>query len=638
MIADSQEDLLRYYKTELTYLRQMGGVFADRYPKIAKRLELGRDECADPQVERLIEAFAFLTARLQHEIDSEFPDITNALLDILYPQLSNPIPSMAIAQFNVDPAQKLTTGHLIEKETPLFADAADGVSCRFRTCYPVTLWPLRVAEAEFGNTRRWNFLDADTKVACVLRLKLQCLPAGSTFQELEGLNRLRFYLSGEPLAIKTIYERLFCHLENVAIQVPSRTDENGREGEQNIPNAPPRYLGAESIKEVGFGLDNDVLPYPPNAHPGYMLLQEYFAFPKQYFFFDLCFDQNSPPGATGTLLDSLDLKEKTRDLDILFLLTRPPRESLVVDEKTFCLGCTPIINLFHKTTEPIRLDHRSLEYPLVPDKRRERTTEIHSIVSVSASSNADDKITQQLEPFYSYNHRMQAANHTAFWHARRVASQQKDMRGTDMLLSFLDLDLKPRLPAMQTVYAHTLCTNRELARQLPAGAALQIEQAAPLDKRWPIVCLEKPSKPLSPPLKGATSWRLISHLSLNHLSLSEDKDSLAALKEILRLYCAPDNHFHQQLIEGICQMKCRRVVRHIGDEPWRGFCRGTEVTLKFDEDYYEGSGAFLFGAVLNRFFASYASVNSFTQLIIESKQREGTWWEWKPMAGELVIM
>ena len=85
-------------------------------------------------------------------------------------------------------------------------------------------------------------------------------------------------------------------------------------------------------------------------------------------------------------------------------------------------------------------------------------------------------------------------------------------------------------------------------------------------------------------------------------------------------------------------MKCRRVVRHIGDEPWRGFCRGTEVTLKFDEDYYEGSGAFLFSAVLNRFFASYASVNSFTQLIIESKQREGTWWEWKPMAGELVIM
>lgn len=624
MIANSQEDFLRYYKTELTYLRQMGSVFAERYPKIAKRLELGRDECADPHVERLIEAFAFLTARLQHEIDSEFPDITNALFDILYPQLASPIPSMAIAQFNVDPEQKMTTGFPIEKETPLFADATDGLSCRFRTCYPVTLWPLKVSQAEFENTRRWHFLDADTDVVAALRVRLECLTPDSKLQDIE-LDRLRFYLSGEPIAIKSIYELLFCNLENVAIQLPGA--------------ACPIYLGVESIQPVGFGLDSDVLPYPSNAHPGYMLLQEYFAFPKQYFFFDLCFDQSNPErrGSTNTLLDFLDPKQPERVLDVLFLLNRRPRENLVVDEKTFCLGCTPIINLFPKTTEPIRLDHRSLEYPLVPDKRRERTTEIHSIISVSASSNAHDT-TERLEPFYSYNHRMQATNHKAFWHARRVASQRKDLRGTDMMVSFLDLDLKPSLPATQTVYAHTLCTNRELARELPAGAALQIEQPVPLDPKRPIVCLEKPSEPLAPSLKGATAWRLISHLSLNHLSLSEDKDSLIALKEILRLYCAPDNHFHQQLIEGITQMTCRKVMRHLGDEPWRGFCRGTEVTMVFDEDYYEGSGAFLFSAVLNRFLASYAAVNSFTQLIVKSKQREGIWKQWKPMSGELAIM
>jgi len=625
MIADSQEDLLKYYQTELTYLRQMGGVFAERYPKIAKRLELGRDECADPHVERLIEAFAFLTARLQHEIDSEFPDITNALLDILYPQLASPIPSMAIAEFNVDTAQKMTTGFPIEKQTPLFADAADGLSCRFRTCYPVTLWPLKVTEAGVEKTRQWNFLDADTSVVSALRLRLECLTRGSTFQELEDLHRLRFYLSGEPMAVKELYERLFCNLENVAIQLPDADA--------------PKYLGAESIKQVGLGLDTDVLPYPPNAHPGYMLLQEYFAFPQQYFFFDLCFDLSSPDrqGTTNTLLDFLEPKTATRSIDILFLLNRRPRANLVVDEKTFRLGCTPIINLFEKTSEPIRLDHRSLEYPLVPDKRRERTTEIHSILSVSASSN-DKDTSQRLEPFYSYNHRMQATNHKSFWHARRVASQRKGLTGTDMLLSFLDLDLKPSLPAMQTVYAHTLCTNRHLARELPAGAALQIEKPAPLDPRRPIVCLEKPSEPISAPIKGETAWRLVSHLSLNHLSLSEGKDSLAALKEILSLYCSPDNHFHQQLIEGIVQMSCRKIIRHIGDEPWRGFCRGTEVTLVFDEDFYEGSGAFLFSAVLNSFFASYAAINSFTQLVVKSKQQEGIRKQWKPMAGEQIIL
>ena len=621
MIADSQEELLRYYKTELTYLRQMGGVFAERYPKIAKRLELGQDECADPHVERLMEAFAFLTARLQHEIDSEFPDITNAMLDILYPQLANPIPSMAIAQFNVDPEQgKMTTGFPIRKHTPLFADA-HGVTCRFRTCYPVTLWPLKVREAEIENTRKWSFLDTETDAVAGLRLTLECLTPEGKLQDL-AVDRLRFYLHGESMAIKSLYELLFCNLQNVAIQVPDA-------------EARPIYLGTESIEPVGFGLDSDMLPYPPNAHPGYMLLQEYFAFPKQYFFFDLRFDQinSNRQATTNTLLDFLDPKTPAQSMDILLLLNRRPRENLVVNEKTFRLGCTPIINLFEKTTEPIRLDHRSLEYTLVPDKRRERTTEVHSILSVSASSNADDK-TKQLEPFYSYNHRMQATNHKAFWHARRVASQRRDLHGTEMVLSFLDLNLEHRLPAMQTVYAKTLCTNRELATELPAGAVLQIEQAT----TGPIICLEKPSPPMSPPLKGPTAWRLISHLSLNHLSLSDEKDSLAALKEILRLYCSPDNHFHHQLIEGITHMSCRKVMRHMGSETWRGFCRGIEITLVFDEDCYEGSGAFLFGAVLNRFFASYASINSFTQLIMKSKQREGIWKKWKPMTGEQVIL
>jgi type VI secretion system protein ImpG len=620
MIANSHEELLRYYKSELTYLRRMGGVFAERYPKVAKRLELGHDECSDPHVERLIEAFAFLTGRLQHEIDSEFPDITSALLNILYPQLTSPIPSMAIAQFNVAKDQgKLTTGFTIDRHTALFADAANGVFCRFRTCYPVTLWPLRVDHAEFESASRLSFIDADSKAVAALRLRLECLPGGK-LNELP-VDRLRFYLNSDRMSVKTLYELLFCDVHDVVLEVPG---------------APPIYLGAESIKSVGLETYDDLLPHPANVHPGYMLLLEYFAFPKQYLFFDLCFDQANPQRnkTTNTLLDFLPAGEPDR-MHISLVLNRRPKDNLVVDENTFCLGCTPIINLFPKTSEPIRLDHRSLEYPLIPDKRRERTTEIHSIISVSASSNYADT-TQRLEPFYSYNHRLESSNHKAFWHARRVAAQRKDLPGTEMLLSFLDLDLNPSLPPMQTVYAHTLCTNRELACELPVGAVFRMEQHAPLDKERPIVALGKPTPPVPPPLRGATAWRLISHLSLNHLSLSEEKDSLPALKEILRLYCLSESH--HQLIEGLKEMSCRRVVRHIGNEPWRGFCRGNEVTLVLDEDYYEGSGGFLFGAVLNRFLASYAAINSFTQLVIRSKQREGIWKQWEPMAGEAVLL
>lgn len=619
MIANSHEELLKYYKAELTYLRRMGGVFAERYPRVAKQLELGRDECSDPHVERLIEAFAFLTGRLQHEIDSEFPDITSALLNILYPQLTSPIPSMAIAQFNVDHKEgKMTTGFTIDRHTQLFAHAPQGVLCRFRTCYPVTLWPIKVAGAAFESTQSWDFIDADSNAVAALKLRLEC--AGGKFNELP-LDRLRFHLNGDPNSARTLYELLFCNLHDVAIQVPG---------------SPPIYLGASSIEPVGLEAYDDVLPHPANVHPGYMLLLEYFAFPKQYLFFDLCFDQENPARqkATNTLLDFLSTQE-TNKLDVLLLLNRRPQENLIVHENTFSLGCTPIVNLFPRLTEPIRLDHRSLEYTLVPDKRRERTTEIHSIMSVSASANGTDT-AQQIEPFYSYNHRLETSDHKAFWHARRLPSQRKDLPGTEMVLSFLDLNLKPSTPPVQTVYAHTLCTNRELACELPVGAVLEMEQHAPLNPERPIVCLGKPTRPQPPPLRGATAWRLISHLSLNHLSLSEEKDSLPALKEILRLYCITDTH--HQLIEGLKEMSCRRVMRHVGADQWRGFCRGHEITLTLDEDFYEGSGAFLFGAVLNRFLASYAAMNSFTQLVIKSKQREGIWKKWEPMAGEAILL
>src|SRR5947199_7961178 len=448
MKTNQHEDLLRYYKDELTYLRRMGGDFAALYPRVAARLELGRDECADPQVERLLESFAFLTARLQRDLDGELPEITTALLGVLYPQLVNPVPPMSVARFDVDPEQgKLTTGFRLEKHTQLFAYTAEGHTCRFRTCYPVTLWPLAVEYAAFEDTGQFDFLDSMTNVAAVLRLKLKVL--GGALADLE-LKRLRFYLSGDAALAGALYELLFSHVRGVAL-LP--------EGE-----AQPVHLPPGSILPVGFRDEEDVLPYPAQSHPGYRLLQEYFAFPEKFHFFDL---------------DHLDAHRRGSTLDILFLLDRLPAEYLPVSRETFSLGCTPIINLFRKTTEPIRLDHRSHEYRLVPDKRRERTTEVHSVLSVSATSAADER-TRYIEPFYSYNHALDGAEQKAFWHTRRQPSLNRDIHGTEVFLSFLDLDFKPTRPPADTVYAQTLCTNRDLATQIQAGAGLQIEDQAPL--------------------------------------------------------------------------------------------------------------------------------------------------------------
>jgi type VI secretion system protein ImpG len=597
------EEFLEYYERELTFLRRMGVEFARQYPKVAGRLELGIDHCPDPHIERLIEAFAFLTARIQSNIESEFPQFSSALLGILYPQLLNPLPSMSIARFEADPAQgKFTTGHLIRKHTPLFAQTQGGEICRFRTCYPVTLWPVEVSYAGFESTDRFDFLDNAPDVALVLRLRI--VSNDTPLSELE-LNGLRFYLNGDKVLVSSLYELLHCHVLQVAIMP---------EEEKN-----PVFLPGESILPVGFGHDEEVLPYPPNAHPGYRLLQEYFTFPEKFHFFDI---------------DHLETHASENFFDILFMFDQVPGSRLTVDKNTFCPGCTPIINLFPKTTDPIRLDERHAEYALIPDKRKEKTTEIHSILSVLAPSISGEE-PKVFEPFFSFTHRMEKAGHKAYWIARMHSTGRNDLPGTEMMLSFVDLDFNPSLPPTTTVFARTLCTNRRLAEELPAGAILQIEETAPLSR---ISALSKPTPQIEPPLEGSTLWRLISHLSLNYLSLSNGAESLKALREILRLYSFSEQASVYQQISGIREMSCKKVSRLIGLDAWRGFCRGNEITLTFDERLYVGSSAFLLASVLNRFFPLYASVNSFTQLIVKSQQREGIWKKWQPMVGEQIVL
>ncbi|MBI4389655.1 MAG: type VI secretion system baseplate subunit TssF, partial [Nitrospinae bacterium] len=477
-----------------------------------------------------------------------------------------------------------------------------GEICRFRTCYPVTLWPVKVAYAGYESTDQFDFLDTASNIATVLRLKLEC--TGESFAG-TGLKRLRFFLGGEGAVPYVLYEQLFCHTLDVAI-----LPENGGK---------PVYLPKDSIAPVGFAPGEDVLPYSPFAHPGYRLLQEYFTFDDKFLFFDL---------------DHLDRHGSKKTFDVLVLLSQRPREQMAVDRDNFKLGCAPIVNLFRKTTEPIRWDHRQTEYRLVADVRRERTTEIHSILKVSSTSDARSD-TQTYQPFYSFTHQMEGAHHKAFWHARRAATGRTEIPGSDLFLTFLDLSFKPTDPMSETIYAHALCTNRDLAEQIPDGGLLQIEEAAPVHR---IVCLNKPTRQILPPLGGEAQWRLISHLSLNFLSLSSDKESLKAFREILTLYSFSNRLSTVQQIMGLREMSCRKVVRRVGSDAWRGFCRGIETTLTFDESLYAGNSAFLMAAVLNRFLPLYASINTFTQLIIKSQQREGIWKKWPPLVGEQIVL
>ncbi len=212
---NAADELLSYYHAELGYLRRAGAEFARRHPKAAARLELGPEECPDPHVERLIESVAFLTGRIRRELDHELPEVAAALLEVLYPHFLRPVPSMTVARFEADPRQgKLTTGHVVPRHTPLFAHGTDGAACRFRTCYPVTLWPLKVAHAALESADRYDWLDGG-RVAAVLRLEIHA--AGAGLHELEGFDRLRFYLGHDFRTGAMLYERLFSALAGVAL-------------------------------------------------------------------------------------------------------------------------------------------------------------------------------------------------------------------------------------------------------------------------------------------------------------------------------------------------------------------------------------------------------------------------------------
>ncbi len=591
------EDMLRYYTDELAYLQRMGREFARQHPMIAGRLELEDGHPADPHVERLVESFAFLTGRIQHELDAQFPDISTSLLSVLYPHLVHPVPPLATARFRIDAKRgKFTTGYQVPKNTALFAYGSSGAACRFRTCYPVTVWPVYIQQVALEPAARFDFLSSNPRVTGVLRVRI-----GAVAGELSELamDSLRFYLNPRSGPAFALYELLFSALEGVCI-LPEASEN-------------PIRLRTDSITPVGFARDEDLLPHPSNAHPAYRLIQEYFHFPDKFLFFDV---------------HHLAGHKSIRYFDLLFLFNRIPRTRLTVDADTIELGCTPVANLFPRTSEPIRLDQRQLYYRLVADLRREKTTEVHSVLKVSGSTNPSDE-TRAYSPFYSYRHGEAGLTSGPFWHSRRVLTGREDLPGTEMYLSFLDLAFKPTDPPDEVVFAHTLCTNRWLATEVPPGAMLQMEQVGPVTS----TCLVRPTPPVYPPLGGAAVWRLISNLSLSHVSLQNRVEGLAALKEILRVYCFGDQPSMLQQIQGIRELSTRESTLRIGRDAWRGFCAGTEITLTFDESLYAGGSAFLFATVLRHFLALYTSVNSFTQLVARRVNREEDWKRWPPLAG-----
>lgn len=612
------ETLFPYYERELLFLRQLAQEFIRQYPTVAGRLLLEANRSADSHVERVFESFALLAGRIQQRLEDDFPELTRGLLGVLYPHYLAPIPSLAIVQFLLDEAQQLPNGFTIARESQLHTRAVQNLTCKYRTAYPVTLWPVKLTSARLQTPPFPPSFTAPAGTAAALRLQFEC-HLGVKFADL-ALDRLRLFLHGDYQVVPFLYALLLNH----ALQVVFRPVE------PEMQPAPLVFKPRQCLSQVGFEREEGLLPYPRSALVGYRVLTEFFTFPSKFLFVDLSgWRQACAAGFQ-------------RRLEVVVFLERTVKSvEQLADAATFALGCTPVVNLFEQAAEPITLAPGRFDYRLVPDAAHPRGLEVYSVESVSSTDPTTNTRTEY-EPFHSIRHRRSPNGPQTFWHTTRANVVGSDDRGTDVSLHLVDPQYRPALPTAAVLQVRTLCTNRDLPvdlRQAGESLGFELEAAAPLSA---IRCLVPPTAPRRPVLGPGGAWQLIAHLNLNHLSLDDPVQGLAALQDILRLYFFADAQSGQQqqtvearqMVEGITALRMRRVV----GRPGPTFCRGVEVTLELDAEKYAARGVFLFASVLERFLGVYVSQSSFSQLIGRMKDDPAPFKSWPPRPGELPLV
>ncbi|MES2090281.1 MAG: type VI secretion system baseplate subunit TssF [Pseudomonadota bacterium] len=643
------ENLLPHYERELALLRQSSVSFAERYPKIAGRLQLANDVSQDPHVERMIESFALLAARVHKRLDDDFPLFTESMLEVLYPHYLRPFPSCSIAQFDLGAAAgQMSQAAEVARGTVLTTRPVKGVVCKFRTTQSVSLRPLRISQVSFRNS---ILAPEGTRLpsgaTSVLSITLELLSPQATWAVLSG-EPLRVYLDGESSQVSVLREAL----SQKVMGVMTQTD-------PHRPWISAASAGVEDAKPrlVGFADDEALIDFDERSHAAYRLLTEYFVFPDKFNFIDLTVPV--PANLSQASADSSggdDAKPRgPRSLTLHLLLSGIRSDSdesrllETIHARSLVLGCSPVVNLFSQPADPIRITHTSASYPVLVDSRRAFGYEVCSIDKVfRVLQTPQGESVDEFRPFFSLRHddllpldeadlssvapnlaalrkqrsssRGEARVPGRYWTARRDEDVAQQSPGYETEISMVDVDFNPALPQTETLSLQVTATNRDLPSLLPFGAVggdLFMEGGSLARE---VKLLRKPTPSHRFERGRGTLWRLISHLSLNHLSLSGG--GIDALKEMLRLYDLPRSASNRRQVDGLVAVAFKPATAWLPGEPFATFVRGTEVRITVDEDSFVGTGLGLLAAVLDHFFGLYVHVNSFTQLTIVSARTQ----------------
>ena len=598
------QELLPHYERELAFLRTQADDFARQFPRIAGRLSVSGEVLQDPHVERLIQAFALLSSRIHKRLDDDFPLFTESFLELLYPHYLRPFPSCSIAQF--DPAASLaqaTKASLVERGAELSTRPMRGVVCRFKTTQPLALLPVKLTGASF---RPMVQVPEGTRVprqaTAMLSVQLELASTQASWAGL-GVDALRVYLDGNPSQVTTLRETLIGRTLGTLVQStqqgPWLADEQARP------------------QPVGLAEDQALIDFDARSHPAYRLLTEYFAFPEKFNFVDLPLPESALRASGSVLTLHFPIGGLRVDSDEARLLELTQAQHLQ-------LHCVPVVNLFSTRADPIRVTHTATTYPVLPDGRRPFGHEVYAIDRVyRVRQTAEGESIQTFQPFYSLQHRDLLADGEGagrYWFSQRDSVTASRSPGYETEIGIVDASFDPALPQAETLSIDVRATNRDLPSVMSIGnpgGDLFAEGGGLWSE---IRLLRKPTPAYRFERDRGALWRLISHLSLNHLSLTGG--GLDALKEMLRLYDLPRSAENARMLDGLSAIEFLPANACLPGNPFPTFVRGTEIRLTVDEHHFVGSGLQLFAQVLDRFFGLYVHLNSFTQLkVVSSRTR-----------------
>jgi len=565
---------------------------------------------------------------VQLKIDAEFPRFTQSMLETLYPHYLAPTPSMAVVEVRPDLTQKaIDAGYVLPRGTVLRSQTGKGemTPCKYLTAHDLTLLPITISAAAYhGRDVATLRLPRHVEAKAAIRVTLECA-AGRAFKDLE-FDDVVLYIRGGELAM-SVYEQFFARCNHVVARPGG-----GRTSGQVVLDA------RENLTPVGYRDDEALLPHSLRSFRGYRLLSEYFTLPERFMFAKISGLAEAASRCAGGQLEI-----------IMALEEGEPELESAVDETLFALHCTPAINLFPHRADRINVTDRHAEIEIVPDRTRPLDFEVYRLTNVAGLiAGRDDE--RQFRPFYSATdldaETGEGAGYYVVNRVPRAASEKTKKRGSrssyvgsQVFVSFVDPKAAPYDEDLKQLSIEALCTNRDLPLQMPVGRGksdFTLEVAAPVTE---IKCIAGPTAPMASVAEGEFSWRLISHLSLNYLSLIGDESGEGALRlrDLLRLYANLSSPDVRKQIDGLIDVSSKPLMRRVAANGPISFARGLEVALTFDESAFEGTGVFVLGGVLAKFFSKYVSINSFTETVIKTAKR-GEIMRWRPQVGQRHIL